>query len=120
METTPAALGSTVGDTAARAARMNLASDLAAQVDASWRLPPLTSPLLNWHEGDAIAHLLEALAAMVRDEPLAELADELAALLRARLGPMPGHDPERIAAAVLGHLGRRLGHDSPDTIHETR
>ncbi|GAA1264258.1 hypothetical protein Psi02_76160 [Planotetraspora silvatica] len=73
----------------ARAARMELADVLAAEVDSARRQPPLETPLLSWWEGDAIVQLLKALAALLGDEPMAELSTEMAEKLRARLGPFP-------------------------------
>ncbi|WP_143653573.1 hypothetical protein [Streptosporangium subroseum] len=96
-----------------RAARMNLANVLAAQVDSARHLPLLQQPLLNWHEGDAMARLLDELATVLGDEPLAELAGELADQLRDRLGPMPGYDPEAMVAAVLANVERRLNLETP-------
>ncbi|MDP9850401.1 hypothetical protein [Streptosporangium lutulentum] len=89
--------------------RMRLAMMLAVQVDMTRHDPRLPDPLLSWSEGDVIAHLLEALAALVSNEPLGELAAEQAAELRTRIGILPGHDPERMATAMLDALGRRLG-----------
>jgi hypothetical protein len=107
----PIVQGPTPGSAADRAARMDLANVLAAQVDAARHLSPVATPLLNWSEGEAITQLLEALAVIVNGEPLGELASELAAKLRTRLGHPPGHDPARMAEAVMEHLGRRLGHE---------
>ncbi|WP_143653387.1 hypothetical protein [Streptosporangium subroseum] len=92
-----------------RAARMDLSVLLAAHIDAARRQDPLQQPLLNWAEGDTIVQLLETLARLLSEEPLGELADELAEKLRTRLGHPPGYDPARIAAAVTDHLSRRLG-----------
>ncbi|MBG0825959.1 hypothetical protein HS048_35400 [Planomonospora sp. ID91781] len=91
-----------------RLQRMELADALAAQIDAARHRPPLERPLLTWAEGDAIACLLDALAASVAGEPLAELAGELAGRLRFRLGPLPGHDPQRMLAAVLASAEQRI------------
>ncbi|WP_326645087.1 hypothetical protein OG884_12105 [Streptosporangium sp. NBC_01755] len=92
---------------------MDLAITLAAQVDSARHLSLLQQPLLNWHEGDAVARLLDELAAVLGDEPLAELAGELADRLRGRLGPMPGYDPEAMVAAVLESVERRLNLEMP-------
>ncbi|GAB2450782.1 hypothetical protein GCM10027187_18250 [Streptosporangium sandarakinum] len=97
----------------ARDLRLNIAIALAAQVDSARHLPLLQQPLLNWHEGDAIAHLLDELAAVLSDEPIAELACELAEQLRIRLGPMPGYDPKKMLDAVLVNVERRLNLDAP-------
>ncbi|MBG0819046.1 hypothetical protein [Planomonospora sp. ID82291] len=91
-----------------RLTRMELADALAAQVDSGRHRPPLAQPLLTWEEGDAAACLLETLAAIVAGEPLAELADELAERLRSRLGPLPGHDPERMLSAVLSSAEQQI------------
>jgi hypothetical protein len=99
------------GDPSGRLARFELANALAAQIDSAQRVPPLDKPLVNWHEGDAIAHLLDALARVIADEPLGELATELAERLRHRLGPIPGHDPKRMLAAILDNLERRSCND---------
>lgn len=79
---------------------MELANNLAIQVDGARREPPLEAPLVNWYEGDAIAQLLQTLARLLPDEPLGELSTELADKLRARLGQPPGHDPKTIVAAA--------------------
>ncbi|AWS47894.1 hypothetical protein DKM19_48080 [Streptosporangium sp. 'caverna'] len=92
---------------------MDLANTLAAQVDSARHLPLLQQPLLNWCEGDAMARLLDELATTLGDEPLAELAYELAEKLRSRLGPMPGYDPQAMLAAVLASVERRLNLDTP-------
>lgn len=83
-----------------RVRRLVLANDLAASVDSARRQPPLEKPLLTWCEGDAIVQLLNALADVVRGEPLAELCAELAEKLSARLGPPPGYDVNAALRAI--------------------
>ncbi|MBB4920966.1 hypothetical protein [Streptosporangium saharense] len=88
-----------------RMARLDLATVLAAQVDASRHQRPLTLAL-TWAEGDAMAQLLEQLARELPGEPIAELAQELAGQLQAQLGPAAGPTPEeQIAAMTRYHTG---------------
>ncbi|WP_326825837.1 hypothetical protein [Streptosporangium sp. NBC_01756] len=94
---------------------MDLANALAAQVDSARYLPLLQQPLLNWHEGDAMARLLDELAGILGDEPLAELAHELAEQLRSQLGPMPGYDTKRMLTAILASREQGLNLDTPPT-----
>lgn len=91
---------------------MVLANDLAASVDSARRHPALEKPLLNWCEGDAIVQLLQMLAELLPDEPLAELSAELAGKLCARLGLPPGYDVN----AALGAIADDMRRHGPATV----
>ncbi|WP_157099678.1 hypothetical protein [Microbispora sp. ATCC PTA-5024] len=103
----------------AREVRMVLAINLAASVDSARRMPPVETPLLNWCEGDAIVQLLHTLAGLLGDEPLAELSDELAEKLRARLGLPPDYDLNTMLGAVGKDIRRRRPTPVADAPHIT-